>query len=97
MNLPGSGRPSISVVIPVYNEGTHIELVLDAIRKELDNIGETGEIIIVDDSSEDNTWQILEETAAQTPSVLRNTVVSFSDPKAAPATTNPTVAVSGFL
>ena len=35
-------------------------------------------------------------TAAQTPSVLRNTIVSFPEPKAAVATTNPTVALSPF-
>jgi glycosyltransferase involved in cell wall biosynthesis len=54
-------------VIPVYNEGTHLELVLRTIRKELDKLGEISEIIIVDDSSKDNTWQILQETAAQAP------------------------------
>ena len=63
MNLPKSGRPSISVVIPVYNEGTHLEQVLQAVRNELEKSNGTTEIVIIDDFSDDNTWQILEAAA----------------------------------
>ena len=52
-------------MVPVYNEGTHLELVLQSIRKALDKLDETSEIIIIDDCSEDNTWQILQDSAKQ--------------------------------
>ncbi len=49
----------LSVIIPVYNEAAHIESVLDGIREVvLPNCVEK-EIIIVDDSSTDNTVEIL--------------------------------------
>src|SRR3990167_4186550 len=46
-------------IIPVYNEAAHIESVLDSIREvALPNFVEK-EVIVVDDSSTDNTVEIL--------------------------------------
>lgn len=51
----------LSVVIPAYNEGRTIHLILNKIKEVqlLNNI--TKEIIIVNDCSKDNTQQVIEE------------------------------------
>lgn len=51
---------SFSVVIPVYNsENTLVELT-DRISATFSNIPGEYEIILIDDCSEDNSWQVLE-------------------------------------
>lgn len=52
-----SGYPSISVVIPVYNEQDRIGRCLESIRKQ-DYPGENIEIIVVDDGSTDGSADI---------------------------------------
>lgn len=48
----------ISVIIPVYNEQDAITSTIDRCRKVLDSIGDSSvEIIVVDDSSEDNSYE----------------------------------------
>jgi len=43
------------VVIPIYNEGKHIQKVISETRKYVDNI------VVVDDGSKDNTKETLKE------------------------------------
>lgn len=49
----------ISVVIPVLNEEGNIKLLLGQLQNILKNLGKSYEIIIVDDGSEDKTYEIL--------------------------------------
>nr|NIM13424.1 glycosyltransferase [Candidatus Aminicenantes bacterium]NIM80075.1 glycosyltransferase [Candidatus Aminicenantes bacterium]NIN19418.1 glycosyltransferase [Candidatus Aminicenantes bacterium]NIN43317.1 glycosyltransferase [Candidatus Aminicenantes bacterium]NIN86061.1 glycosyltransferase [Candidatus Aminicenantes bacterium] len=54
---------SISVIIPVYNEETHIENTITEIHKTLKNSSiKDYEIIVVDDGSTDNTTEILKKS-----------------------------------
>jgi glycosyltransferase involved in cell wall biosynthesis len=57
----------LSIVIPAYNEGNTIHLILNKIKavKLIDNIQK--EIIIVNDCSKDHTEQAIEEYAATNP------------------------------
>jgi dolichol-phosphate mannosyltransferase len=50
----------LSVVVPVYNEGTLIPELLQRILLNNKKITGDFEIIIVDDGSQDNTWQLIE-------------------------------------
>lgn len=49
--------PAISIVIPVFREGAHLADTVSSIFKAIDSIGETYELILVDDGSPDNTWE----------------------------------------
>ena len=53
----------ISVVIPAYNEEENIPILYEKLKKVLDSIGESYEIIFVDDGSQDRTPDILKDIA----------------------------------
>ena len=58
---------TLSIIIPVYNEEKTIHLILDKI-KEVQLVNELNkEIVMVDDSSTDNSWERLEEYKSQNP------------------------------
>jgi dolichol-phosphate mannosyltransferase len=48
-----------SIVIPVYNEEDIIDSLLEDICNNMAQLGEAYEILVVDDGSEDRTWEIL--------------------------------------
>jgi glycosyltransferase involved in cell wall biosynthesis len=53
----------LSVVIPVYNESSLIEELVKRVKTNVKLITEDFEIIIVDDGSQDNTWNLIENEA----------------------------------
>lgn len=56
LNSISAEFPSVSVIIPTYNEADNIEAVIERVRSALEDY--TSEIIVVDDDSPDNTWRI---------------------------------------
>lgn len=52
---------SISIVVPVYNGIRTIEQLVDRLIKTLKNLGADFEIILVDDGSRDNSFNIMEK------------------------------------
>lgn len=50
----------LSVVIPVYNESSLIDELVKRVKTNVNLITEDYEIIIVDDGSQDNTWNSIE-------------------------------------
>jgi glycosyltransferase involved in cell wall biosynthesis len=53
----------LSVVIPVYNESSLIDELIKRVKTNVNLITEDYEIIIVDDGSQDNTWNSIENEA----------------------------------
>jgi glycosyltransferase involved in cell wall biosynthesis len=53
----------LSVVIPVYNESSLIDELVKRVKTNIKLITEDYEIIIVDDGSQDNTWNSIENEA----------------------------------
>jgi dolichol-phosphate mannosyltransferase len=51
-------RPSLSVVVPCYNETTNLPLLYDRLRTVLDKEGSEWEMIVVDDHSRDDTFGV---------------------------------------
>jgi len=52
-------RLGISIVVPVYDEEESVVPLYDAVRAQLDEIGESYEIIFVDDGSRDSSFTVL--------------------------------------
>lgn len=47
------------MVVPTFHSELHIQRTLDAIRDSLEKLGRSFEIVIVDDGSDDDTWEKL--------------------------------------
>lgn len=58
MKLYKSGNPLVSVILPTYNRGDFIERALDSVFTQTFT---DYELIIVDDGSNDNTCQLLQQ------------------------------------
>jgi dolichol-phosphate mannosyltransferase len=64
--MPEIKVSSVSVILPTYNEGGHIQdLIRSIIRELIENNIKDFELIVVDDDSPDLTW----EKAGQTPDI----------------------------
>src|SRR5690349_8578211 len=62
-------RPVLSIVAPAYNEEKNLPAFLAAIVPVMERIGETFEIVFVDDGSRDGTLGILAAAASQDPRI----------------------------
>jgi glycosyltransferase involved in cell wall biosynthesis len=60
-------RPTLSIVIPVFNEEESIPLLAEEMRRALDPQEVAYEVVAVDDGSTDGTWARLEGVRAQDP------------------------------
>lgn len=59
----------ISVVVPVYNEEENLPILISQIAQVLESLGESYEMIFVDDGSKDGSRKILKEMASQYPQI----------------------------
>jgi glycosyltransferase involved in cell wall biosynthesis len=59
-----TSTPVLSLVIPCYNEQDNLRPLVTAIRAAVDPLNLSYEIVITDDCSKDNSWEILKELAA---------------------------------
>jgi glycosyltransferase involved in cell wall biosynthesis len=55
--------PLISVVVPLYKEADNLRAFLASVATELDKTGYRYELVVIDDGSPDETWQIIAEQA----------------------------------
>jgi glycosyltransferase involved in cell wall biosynthesis len=62
-------RLGISIVVPVYDEEESVVPLYDAVRAQLDEIGESYEIIFVDDGSRDGSFTVLRALHERDPRV----------------------------
>ena len=51
--------PALSIVMPVFREGAYLSGFLAAVRRALEQCNLLYEIVLVDDGSPDNTWQVI--------------------------------------
>ncbi len=57
----------LSIVIPVYNEVDNVRPLVHSVNLVLKNVKGAAEVVIVDDGSEDGTWEALSEATAGDP------------------------------
>jgi glycosyltransferase involved in cell wall biosynthesis len=62
-------RLGISIVVPVFDEEESVVPLYDAVRAQLDEIGESYEIIFVDDGSRDGSFTVLRALHKRDPRV----------------------------
>ncbi|MEM0961783.1 MAG: glycosyltransferase family 2 protein [Bacteroidota bacterium] len=53
-------RPDLSIVIPVYNEADSLPALADEIRQAMGDAGLSFEVWLVDDGSDDGSWQVID-------------------------------------
>ncbi|MEI7720716.1 MAG: glycosyltransferase, partial [Verrucomicrobiota bacterium] len=61
--------PDISVILPCYNEEGNLRPLVAAVRAALAPLNLPYEIVITDDCSTDQSWNLLKELAAADPRV----------------------------
>ena len=76
-----SDSPIISVLIPVYNSAEHLRLCMNSL---INQSFEDYEIIAVNNGSEDNSLEILEEYAQEYPDTTASWAAASPSPPAAP-------------
>ncbi len=59
----------LSIVIPLYREGMHLVATLKETLASLDTLGMAYELILVDDGSPDNTWQVIADQSQLFPAI----------------------------
>src|ERR1051325_5953816 len=62
-----SNTTYLSLVVPAYNEQENIPTLLQRVQASLEKIGRPFEVIVIDDSSTDNTPRLLREAMATRP------------------------------
>jgi glycosyltransferase involved in cell wall biosynthesis len=61
--------PLISVVIPLYNEGSHVRELLSDLKEALQQTECRFEVVLVDDGSPDDTWERIKDEARALPNL----------------------------
>lgn len=72
---PGGGRPTLSLVLPIYNEEEVIPELHRRLQEFLTKLGLPAEVVFVNDGSRDRSMELLRGIAAEEP---RYRVVSFA-------------------
>jgi glycosyltransferase involved in cell wall biosynthesis len=62
-------QPDISIVIPLYNEEESLPELLTWIEKVCTEHGYRHEVIMIDDGSKDNSWNVIRDLSAQYPAI----------------------------
>jgi glycosyltransferase involved in cell wall biosynthesis len=60
---PPLSRPTVSIVVPVYNSEATLEPLLRRLQAVMEALGRTFEVIFVNDGSRDGSWQVVESLA----------------------------------
>lgn len=62
--------PKYSIVVPFHNEEENVTVMYDRLKAVMEQVGETFELVLVDDGSNDRTYKLLEEIAVVDSRVL---------------------------
>ena len=60
-----ANKPTLSIVVPLFNEEKCVPILVAEITNVLESLKEPYEIILVDDGSQDSTWDKIKIAAGQ--------------------------------
>jgi polyisoprenyl-phosphate glycosyltransferase len=69
MDIDPVRSPLISIVIPLFKEGSNVRPLLAGVTTALAETGCPFELVLVDDGSPDETWKVISEEAQRLPAV----------------------------
>ena len=69
MTMNDKPNPLISIVVPFYNEQDNARELYSRLKRVLDGLGKTYELIFIDDGSRDGTYSVLKDIHAEDPLV----------------------------
>ncbi len=64
---------NVSVVVPVYNGSDSLPLLVDEVGKVLPGVTDAFELVLVNDGSPDQSWQVISELAQLIPGCAAST------------------------
>ena len=64
-----SQKKDISVIIPVYNAARCIDSLVNELSKLITGLNRSFEIILIDDCSNDNSWEVIKAIAEKNKNV----------------------------
>lgn len=59
----------ISVIVPVYNSETILDLLVDRLVPVLEKITTSYEVLLIDDGSRDQSWQVIQRLSSANPGI----------------------------
>ena len=62
--------PKYSIVVPFHNEEENVTVLYARLKQVMEQVGDSFELVLVDDGSTDRTYKLLEEIAAVDSRVL---------------------------
>ena len=62
--------PKYSIVVPFHNEEDNVTVLYARLKQVMEQVGDSFELVLVDDGSSDKTYKLLEEIAAVDSRVL---------------------------
>src|SRR5947199_10296928 len=70
MSSTEAQRPIVSIVMPVFREGADLAGLLAAVRNSNQKCNLPYELLLVDDGSPDETWQVIAQEAKRCQALL---------------------------
>src|SRR4051812_8136053 len=64
---PATGRPEVSILVPAKDEAENLPLFMEQASAAFASAPQHYEIIVIDDGSVDDSWNVLQRLAAQYP------------------------------
>jgi undecaprenyl-phosphate 4-deoxy-4-formamido-L-arabinose transferase len=71
-----AAAPKVSIVVPIYNEEAGLPALLARLYPALDALGQTYELILVDDGSRDHSIRVLRQQFDRRPDVTRVVILA---------------------
>src|SRR5207253_394743 len=64
---PVSSRPDVSILVPAKDEAENLPLFMEQARAAFASVPQRYEVIVIDDGSVDDSWNVLQQLASKYP------------------------------